>query len=57
MDPRRYDPRRIVRGALDDDVTAAPEPPGVKLAAERPSRGDIPEDRLSDYASTLSPEA
>jgi len=39
LDPRRYDPRRIVREALLDDPPAAPRvDPNVHTSASRPRR-------------------
>ncbi|WP_344342523.1 Sec-independent protein translocase TatB [Agrococcus versicolor] len=63
LDPRQYDPRRIVREALQDDASAAPAPGSAAAAAatvaataaagrsaSRPRRRVEPRDPLVDGA-------
>ncbi len=60
LDPRQYDPRRIIRDALIDDaplavapaVTAAAVAPAVTGAAESPSRFDPERDVRYDDEAT-----
>jgi sec-independent protein translocase protein TatB len=50
LDPRQYDPRRIIREALLDDGPVAPPPPGATIVATPPitpppapfRAGDVP---------------
>jgi sec-independent protein translocase protein TatB len=42
LDPRQYDPRRIIREALLDDVPSPPRPAPPVRAAGAPSQGFTP---------------
>jgi sec-independent protein translocase protein TatB len=54
LDPRRYDPRRIVRQALwDDEETEGP--PGVSTTGRRPEGHDIPEPAAIEYVPRRFP--
>lgn len=58
LDPRRYDPRRIIREALVDDVFISPERNPRPTAAPKNSSGQsVAGDASTDASGQPSPEA